>query len=252
LESDRSDVTESVVTPVSGPTLTDAPMPATAPTYDQQAVIEDHTVAEEQVIAEDRSVVEKQAAVEEQAVVVQSIVEKLETEAAIAAGQIENISAIANVADPADGARNAPEASPDVSPSSGGVLNEAFESDVFSRLTLSESLSNPPLPRHEIPYEQASDGELVSEPLLPSQAYSQEIVAGPEEDPADLFEPMPMPSPVNAVPVGEASEPDSEPDISPQRANMSEATRSVPRTAASDPLTAVRNLSEEELIALFT
>jgi hypothetical protein len=196
------------------------------------------------VVVEAHAVVEDQAIVEDQLVV-----EQPETETAIATGSIENVSAIANVTDLVDGAENTREASADVPPSSGNVLDEAFESDAFSRLTtLSENLSNPPLPPQEI--ETASNGESVSEPLLPSRAYSQEIIASPQEDPGDLFEQMPMPSPVGAASVGEEAA--SEPDISPQRANMPDATRSVPRTAASDPLTAVRNLSEEELIALFT
>jgi hypothetical protein len=86
--------------------------------------------------------------------------------------------------------------------------------------------------------------------LLPSQAYSRDVVAGPEEDPGDLFEPMPMPSPVFSSTVSE--EPALEPNSSPQRANMIATTHSVPHPAVSDPLAAVRDLSEEELIALFS
>jgi len=270
LEDDRPRVAESVAVPISQQTQTDAPMTDTHLAYDQQSVVEEQTVVEDRAVVEDQAAVEDRTVVEDQVVVEahavvedqvvveavvedqavvgdQPVVEQPETETAIATGSIENVSAIANFTDLVDGAGNTPEASADVPPSSGSVLDEAFESDAFSRLTtLSENLSNPPLPPQEI--ETASNGEPAGEPLLPSRA--QEIIASPEADPGDLFEPMPMPSPVGAASMGE--EPASEQDISPQRANMPEATRSVPRTAASDPLTAVRNLSEEELIALFT
>jgi hypothetical protein len=255
-EDDHPRVADLGAVPVSQLTQTDTPTTDTHLAYDQQSVVEEQSGVEDQAVVEDRAIVEDQVVAEAQAVVEdqaivedQPVVEQPETETAIAAGSIETVSAIANVTDLVDGAGSTPEASADVPPSSGSVLDEVFESDAFSRLTtLSENFSNPPPPPQEI--EIASNGEPAGELLLPSQAYSQEIIASPEQDPGDLFEPMPMPSPVGAASVGE--EPASEPDISPQRANMTEATRSVPRTAASDPLTAVRNLSEEELIALFT
>jgi hypothetical protein len=225
---------------------------------EEQALVEDQVVVEEQALVEDQVVVEEQAPVEDQVVVEeqalveeQSVVEQLEAEVATATSSVENVSAIESTSDAPDGAGNIPEISPDLPPSSESVLDEAFESDTFSRLTtLSESLSNPPLLPHEIPDEKAPNSEPASDPLLPSQARSQEIIAEPQEDPGDLFQPMPMPSPVGAAAVGEGAA--SEPDISLERATMTDATRSVPQPAASDPLAAVRNLSEEELIALFT
>ena len=255
-EDDHPRVADLGAVPVSQLTQTDTPTTDTHLAYDQQSVVEEQSGVEDQAVVEDRAIVEDQVVAEAQAVVEdqaivedQPVVEQPETETAIATGSIESVSAISNVTDLVDGAGSTPETSADVPPSSGSVLDEVFESDAFSRIaTLSENFSNPPPSPQEI--EIASNGEPASEPSLPSQAYSQEIIASPEQDPGDLFEPMPMPSPVGAASVGE--EPASEPDISPQRANMTEATRSVPRTAASDPLTAVRNLSEEELIALFT
>jgi hypothetical protein len=163
---------------------------------------------------------------------------------------IEDISSVENVAESVSGAGDASDASLDLPRASENVLDQAFDSDAFVR---SATLSQPPSsvlpPPHQTLPDNAS-GEPVSEQLLPSQIYLQDVIAGPEEDPGDLFEPMPMPSPVSASTVGEESA--LEPNSSPQRDMMTSATHSVPRPAVSDPLAAVRDLSEEELIALFS
>jgi len=102
-----------------------------------------------------------------------------------------------------------------------------------------------------------------SEGALPSQNYSTEAVAGPEEDPGDLFEALPVPSPLVALAVeataptvmaGAPMEipPPAEPQSAPPRVAGAPASRAIPRPAARDPLAAVRALSEEELIALFS
>jgi hypothetical protein len=91
----------------------------------------------------------------------------------------------------------------------------------------------------------------------------------PAEEPAVLFDPLPVPSPLAspltpqpATPVDEAAVP---PDSAEVPASIAEpeqpalpqfadapASRAVPSSPADDPLAAVRALSEEELIALFS
>jgi hypothetical protein len=48
------------------------------------------------------------------------------------------------------------------------------------------------------------------------------------------------------------SKPPPAPTLPPPRGNVGPATRAIPRAAPSDPLAAVRALSDEELIALFS
>jgi hypothetical protein len=181
----------------------------------------------------------------------QPAVEAMETIVPTHTGPIEIVFSVENVAAPADVAEDVSEASPDLPPASENVLDQAFDSDAFVRsATLSQTPSSVLLPPYQASQESEPSGEPVSDQLLPSQIYVQDVIVGPEEDPGDLFEPMPMPSPVSAPAVSE--EPALEPDSSPQRANMTPATHSVPYPAASDPLAAVRDLSEEELIALFS
>ena len=219
---DRQSAAETVATFAESP-------PADKPTP------ETHLPPDQQTAAEDRSVVETIKAVE------------LTSDT----GPIENVSSVENIAKSVDGAGDASEISLDLPQASENVLDQAFDSDAFVRsATLGQTPSSLLPQPHQAPHDNASSGEPVSEQLLPSQVYSQGVIAGPEEDPGDLFEPMPMPSPVPAATVSE--EPASEPNSSPQHANMVPATHSVPHPAASDPLAAVRDLSEEELIALFS
>jgi hypothetical protein len=219
---DHQSIAETVAT-FSGSPPTDKPTPET------------HLPPDRQPIAEDQSVVEAIKA----------------AEFTPDTGLIENVSSVENVAKSVDGAGDASEISLDLPQASENVLDQAFDSDAFVRsATLGQTPSSLLLQLHQTPHDDASSGEPVSEQLLPSQVYSQDVIAGPEEDPGDLFEPMPMPSPVPASTVSE--EPASEPNSSPQHANMTPATHSVPHPAASDPLAAVRDLSEEELIALFS
>ena len=98
-------------------------------------------------------------------------------------------------------------------------------------------------------------------PLLPGA----QLLPDPEDDPADLFEPtarragMPsdsapkspaaMAAPVPSVPPAVA--PPTEPPPPQLRIATASAIRQVPRPAPSNPLAAMRALSEEELIALF-
>jgi len=222
LNVDYQSVAETV-TPFAGSPPTDKPIPETL-------------LPDQRATAEDQSVVEAINAAE------------LTTETE----PIENVSSVGNVAKPVDGAGDASEASPDLPRASENVLDQAFDSDAFARsAALSQSPSSVLLSPPQTPLENAPSGEPVSEQSLASQVYSQDIIVGPEEDPGDLFEPMPMPSPISASTVSEelASEPNSS---SAQRANMTPATHSALLPAVSDPLAAVRDLSEEELIALFS
>jgi hypothetical protein len=81
------------------------------------------------------------------------------------------------------------------------------------------------------------------------EAAAASVVADLEEDPADLF----APEPVQATPAVESAAPIAEqPQSEPQQVVPSPPARAIPRPPLSDPLAAVRELSEEELIALFS
>src|SRR5579862_7148135 len=129
-------------------------------------------------------------------------------------------------------------ASADVSLSE-AVLIQASD-DFFSS---PDSSSEPPAPE-----ETASAQILSEEPPAetPTQAIPTEAVPGPQEDPADLFEPASVATPPAeaAAPVAADAAVPAEPPPPPARA--------IPRPPGSDPLAAVRDLSEEELIALFS
>jgi hypothetical protein len=88
----------------------------------------------------------------------------------------------------------------------------------------------------------------------PAQNLSTEPVPGPQEDPADLFEPGSVPTtPVEAAaPVTADAPVPTEPPAEPPRVVPPPPVRAIPRPPGSDPLAAVRDLSEEELIALFS
>jgi hypothetical protein len=105
--------------------------------------------------------------------------------------------------------------------------------------------------------EQAASAQALSEgppSEAPAQNFSTTPVPGPQEDPADLFEPASV-----ATPPAEAAEPvtadaavPAAPPAEPPRAVPPPPARAIPRPPGSDPLAAVRDLSEEELIALFS
>ena len=134
------------------------------------------------------------------------------------------------------------------------VLNQAsddfFSSPNFSiEAPISEETENAQISGEESP----------SEAVLPAQNFSMETVPsqtvpGPQEDPADLFEPASDPTPLAeaAVPVTADAPVPAEPPAEPPRSVPPPPARAIPRPPGSDPLAAVRDLSEEELIALFS
>jgi hypothetical protein len=138
------------------------------------------------------------------------------------------------------------------------VLNQAFSDDFFASANFS-NLSNE-APAHE----EAESGQPPSEPppseppqseaVPPAETISAEPVAGPQEDPAELFESPPVPDQR-----AEAAAAPAEPDTTEQAEPLAESPRvppppmrAIPRPPGSDPLAAVRDLSEEERIALFS
>jgi hypothetical protein len=147
---------------------------------------------------------------------------------------------------------------------SAAILDQALSVEYFTHAELSSDAAT----ENETPNELASTAESQSEGLLPSQNYSADAVVSPEEDPGDLFDPLPAPSLVTEtaveavapppVPTRDAPAPASA-ELPPAEvlaelphAAAPSSPRTVPRPAASDPLAAVRALSEEELIALFS
>jgi hypothetical protein len=157
---------------------------------------------------------------------------------------------------PHDGAGEASEAVQILPPSSENVLLHAFESNPFSRDRTSSQI---PVaygePREE---ERTHEGQnhygtgdvAPSEDTLPMHGLAREVVVNPEEDPADLFEPMPVPAPLPTPAAAAAVE--APPQTPSQRSAATPASRAMSRPPASDPLAAVRALSAEELIALFS
>jgi hypothetical protein len=129
------------------------------------------------------------------------------------------------------------------------VLNQASD-DFFSSPNF--SIETPA--REETESEQVSSEESPAEVVLPAQNFSTERVPGPQEDPAELFEPAPVPTPpveaATAV-TADAAVP-AEPPAEPPRAVPPPPARAIPRPPGGDPLAAVRDLSEEERIALFS
>ena len=127
------------------------------------------------------------------------------------------------------------------------VLNQASD-DFFS----SPNFSSEAPAREEAASAQALSQEPPSE--APAENFSTEPVPGPQEDPADLFEPASVPTPpaeAAASVTADAAVP-AEPPAEPPRAVPPPPARAIPRPPGSDPLAAVRDLSEEELIALFS
>jgi hypothetical protein len=123
-----------------------------------------------------------------------------------------------------------------------------------------QELPNQELPRQELPSQELPSQEPPAQELPPQEPPSEApspvqeaaaapVVADPEEDPADLF----APEPVQATPAVESAAPIAEsPQSEPQQVVPSPPARAIPRPPLSDPLAAVRELSEEELIALFS
>jgi hypothetical protein len=140
-------------------------------------------------------------------------------------------------------------ASADVSLSE-AVLNQAFSDDYFSS---PNSLREAPA-REETASVQELSEEPPSEAVAPAQNFSTEPVPGPHEDPADLFEAASVPTPPveAAMPVTADAQVPAEPTAEPARAVPPPPARAIPRPPGSDPLAAVRDLSAEELIALFS
>jgi hypothetical protein len=159
----------------------------------------------------------------------------------IEAAPIEVAAPIETIISSTDGAGDSGEALSGLPPSSENVLAQAFESNPFSRTEIPDEI---PVRLEEPTYETPSN-EVRGEAPPPSQSNSPSAVVDPQEDPGDLFEPMPVPTP---VPVAEVSQEPS----APQRIAATPPSRAVPRPAAGDPLAVVRALSEDELIALFS
>ena len=129
------------------------------------------------------------------------------------------------------------------------VLNQASD-DFFS----SPNFSIEAPAREETESEPVLNEEPPGEAVLPAQDFSTDPVPGPQEDPADLFELPPVATtPVEAAaPVAADNPMPAEPTAEPPRAVPPPPARAIPRPPGSDPLAAVRDLSEEELIALFS
>jgi hypothetical protein len=113
-----------------------------------------------------------------------------------------------------------------------------------------QELPSQELPRQELPAQELPPQEPPSEAPSPVQeAAAAPVVADLEEDPADLF----APEPVQATPAVESAAPIAEsPQSEPPQVVPPPPARAIPRPPSSDPLAAVRELSEEELIALFS
>ncbi len=133
---------------------------------------------------------------------------------------------------------------------SAAILSQAFADDHFSSAA-DEAPAGDVQPGEPAPSQESS-----SEAEPAAQEFSAEPVADPEEDPAELFEPQPVPTPLAepaieaTAPVVAAASAAAAPPEPPQVVPPP-PTRAIPRPPLSDPLAAVRDLSEEELIALF-
>jgi hypothetical protein len=131
-------------------------------------------------------------------------------------------------------------------------LSEAVLSQASDDFFSSPNFSSEASAREETASAQVLSEEPPSE--APAQNLSTEPVPGPQEDPADLFEPGSVPTtPVEAAaPVTADAPVPMEPPAEPPRVVPPPPVRAIPRPPGSDPLAAVRDLSEEELIALFS
>jgi chemotaxis protein CheZ len=131
-------------------------------------------------------------------------------------------------------------------------LSEAVLSQVSDDFFSSPNFSSEAPAREETESAQALSEEPPSE--APTQNFPTEPVPGPQEDPADLFEPASVATPPAeaAAPVTTDAAVPAEPPAEPPRVVPPPPARAIPRPPGSDPLAAVRDLSEEELIALFS
>jgi hypothetical protein len=138
---------------------------------------------------------------------------------------------------------------------SASILSQAFSDDHFagapvtadspvSEVQPTEQAASDEPPRQKPPSQPPSQPP--SEAPLSAQDIAVEPVADPEEDPADLFESEPVPP---ATPPVEAAAPAA---AEPPHVVPPPPVRAIPRPPLSDPLAAVRELSDEELIALFS
>lgn len=134
------------------------------------------------------------------------------------------------------------------------VLSQAFSDDHFATANVPAEAPA----AEEIPGEPAPSEQTPSEEVLPAQNFLAAPVTGPEEDPDDLFEPPPVSTPPDAAAsdttasVSVDALPPAEPPTEPPPVVPPPPARAIPRPPAGDPLAAVRALSEEELIALFS
>ena len=143
-------------------------------------------------------------------------------------------------------------------------LSEAVLSQASDDFFSSSNFSSEAPAREETASTQALSEDLPSE--APAQNVSTEPVPNPQpsaqpspqpspqEDFADLFEPQPVPTPpveTAASAIGDAPVLE-EPPAEPPRVVPPPPARAIPRPPGSDPLAAVRDLSAEELIALFS
>ena len=182
-------------------------------------------------------------------------------------------------------------AEPEVSDSA-AILTQAFGDDVFVGKEVSpaaapmpegevdrvDQVAEPAPPPNEAatPAEEAAApaqeaavptqdaAAAAEEAAAPVQPVATRAAADPEEDPADLFEPQsesePSAASVQAVaaedtPAATAAPMEPAPPAEPQesaRVVPPPPLRTIPRPPLSDPLAAVRDLSDEERIALFS
>jgi hypothetical protein len=172
-------------------------------------------------------------------------------EAELPADEVQQTATESQIAD--DNAAPAQFTSTEVSLSE-AVLSQAFSDDYFSSANISGETPACEETPGETASEQALSEEPPSEAVLPAQNFSTDPVPDPQEDPADLFESPPVPTtPVEAAaPVAADAARPPEPPAELPRAVPPPPARAIPRPPGSDPLAAVRDLSEEELIALFS
>ena len=144
---------------------------------------------------------------------------------------------------------------------SAAILTPAFSDDVFVAKDASPAVAPPP--EGEVdrvdqapelappPNEAAAPAE---EAAAPAHDFASQVTAGPEEDPADLFEPQPdsesPAAPAQAATAEDAPASAAAPMEPAQPAEL--PLRAILRPPLSDPLAAVRDLSDEERIALFS
>jgi hypothetical protein len=129
---------------------------------------------------------------------------------------------------------------------SAAILTQAFDDHFSSAVAVDEVPASQMQPSEQVSREEPPREEPPSDVALPAQQLLAEQIADPEEDPADLFESEPMPP---ATPAVEAAAPAA---AEPPQVVPPPPVRAIPRPPLSDPLAAVRELSEEELIALFS